>query len=315
MKQQNQNLIRIPVFFAVDENYFEYLTVAITSILESKNENDYYDFFVLSDDFDKEKISKLKKLENGYVTVNFIDVAEKLKGINAKLVETLRDYYTVSIFYRIFIPSLFPSLKKAIYLDSDIIVKGNLRELFDVDLKENLLGVVADESVKNCPEFRRYVEAVLGVKYDNYFNSGVLLMNLEGLRKEKIEEKVVEIVKTYNFSTVAPDQDYLNYLCKDKVLYLKGTWNKMPINNDVSESEINIIHYNMCDKPWHYDGILYENYFWKTAYLTEYYQDLLDKKEKYTEYQKRNDCISKVRLISKTIEIVNSSNTFKRVLG
>ena len=77
--------------------------------------------------------------------------------------------------------------------------------------------------------FQDYVEKVVGViDYNNYFNAGVLLMNLDELRKYKFQEKFLYLLEKIKFE-VAQDQDYLNRLCKGRIKIINSAWNKMPI--------------------------------------------------------------------------------------
>ena len=125
---------RIPVFYATDENYLPFAAISISSVLKNCDKNDKYDFYILTENIPQEKKKYLKSFESENVKVRFVSVRNKIKGLITDLEKSLRDYYTVSIFYRLFIPSLFPLMKKAIYLDSDTIIRGNLRELYDTDI-------------------------------------------------------------------------------------------------------------------------------------------------------------------------------------
>lgn len=305
---------RIPVFYATDENYLPFAAISISSVLKNCNKNDKYDFYILTENIPQEKKKYLKSFESENVKVRFVSVRNKIKGLITELEKSLRDYYTVSIFYRLFIPSLFPLMKKAIYLDSDTIIKGNLKELYDTDVTGNILAACRDEAVSNCPEFVDYVENAVGVPGEKYFNSGVLVMNLAKMREERIEQKFVDLVKKYNFLTVAPDQDYLNFLSLGKVKYLDKVWDKMPCADDTDEEKIKLIHYNMCDKPWHYDGILYEKYFWDYAKSTPFYDELTLRKNSYSDEEKARDAASKIALVNKAKAIINEEKTFKKVM-
>lgn len=305
---------RIPVFYATDENYLPFAAISISSVLKNCDKNDKYDFYILTENIPQEKKKYLKSFESENVKVRFVSVRNKIKGLITDLEKSLRDYYTVSIFYRLFIPSLFPLMKKAIYLDSDTIIRGNLRELYDTDIGDNILAACRDEAVSNCPEFIDYVENAVGVPGEKYFNSGVLVMNLAKMREERIEQKFVDLVKRYNFLTVAPDQDYLNFLSLDKVRYLDKVWDKMPCADDIDEEKIKLIHYNMCDKPWHYDGILYEKYFWIYAEEMPFYDELVLRKKNYSEEEKKRDMASKIALVQKAKSIINEEKTFKKIM-
>ena len=141
-------------------------------------------------------------------------------------------------------------------------------------------------------------------------------MNLQKFREEKIEDKFVHLLSTYNFDTIAPDQDYLNYLCKGKVKYIHKGWDRMPIeDNSFSDEDLHLIHYNMFQKPWHYDGVQYEKFFWEYAQKSSFYNDMVKMKENYTKEQMINDNLAGEKLVEHSERIINSENTFNSVLG
>ena len=114
-------------------------------------------------------------------------------------------------------------------------------------------------------------------------------MNLDELRKYNFQEKFLYILGTIKFS-VAQDQDYLNRLCKGRVKIIDKNWNRMPISNiDVDEKDLKLIHYNLAFKPWHFEDILYKEYFWKYAQKTEYFDEILKIKDNYSDEEKFDD--------------------------
>ena len=140
----------------------------------------------------------LKAMETENVKINFVDLTEKIRDIYSKLQAQLRDYYSPSIYYRLFIPTMFPQYKKALYLDCDITILDDVANLYNHDLKRNLVGAIVDEVVTSNEVFRYYVENALGVNEYKYFNSGILVMNLDAFRKEKLEEKFEQTQKELN---------------------------------------------------------------------------------------------------------------------
>ena len=84
-------------------------------------------------------------------------------------------------------------------------------------------------------------------------------MNLDALRKYKFQEKFLYLLETLKFA-VAQDQDYLNRICKGRVKILDGSWNTMPGGiQEENRNNINIIHYNLSYKPWHFDNIIWSD--------------------------------------------------------
>ena len=270
----------VPIFFSCDKNYIPFLAVTINSIKANANTKTNYDIYILTKDMPQELIADIKELEQANITINFVEIASLIKDVSDKLDE-VRDYYTQAIFYRLFIPRIFPHLKRAIYIDCDIVLLKDIKELYTIDLEGKTLGVVVDDVALGNRDFIQYVEKAVGAYPNKYFNSGVLLMDLEKFRENKILEKFLDLLTKYHFLCVAPDQDYLNYLCRDLVKYLPKAWNRMPIDNGY-EGELNLIHYNMFLKPWRYD-VMYQEYFWKYAEGTKYYELLKAMKASYAE--------------------------------
>lgn len=306
----------IPVFFAADDNYVPFLSVAISSLIEKASKDYNYDIIILNSGLNTESMQRIKAYESDAVKIKFEDVRPKIKNIVKDLELRLRDYYSISIFYRLFIPSLFREYSKAIYLDADVVLVDDISKFYNEDITGLLVGGVPDEVVNNREEFREYSRVVLDLEAGNYFNSGVLLMNLDEFRKEKIEEKFLHILEKYNFDAIAPDQDYLNFLCKGKVKYVDRGWDRMPnIDESFDDSHLHLIHFNMFQKPWNYDNVLYEEYFWKYASKTEFYDEIRSMKGKYTEENKKADDQGLINLVNQSVRITNSDFTFKNHIG
>ena len=305
----------IPIFFSTDDTYIPCLSVAIKSIIANANENNIYKIIILNTGLKTENKKAIKDLEKENVKIQFSNITDKIKKINKELEYRLRDYYSVSIYYRLFIPGLFPEYKKAIYLDCDIVVIKDIADLFNIDLKDNFVGAIVDGVVSSSEIFKKYSDLALGLDNKKYFNSGVLLMNLEKFRNEKIKEKFLYLLCNYNFDTIAPDQDYLNVLCKDKVLYLNNGWDKMPIPDpNFDEKDLCLIHYNMFQKPWLYENVLYDEYFWKYAKETIFYDKIKKMQLEYTDEQKENDEKAAEVLLNHALEIIKEDITFASIL-
>ena len=300
---------RIPLFFSCDANYLPYLGVAVKSLIEHANKDVIYDVNILHVDMTKEDETKLANLERDNIKLHFYSLKEKLEKISKKL-DDVRDYYTQTIFYRLFIAEMFKDLKKAIYLDCDIIILSDLVELYNTDLGDNILGCVVDNVVANNQDFKIYVKDTLDVEPQDYFNSGVLLINLDAYRKYKVEEAFFDMINDYAFKSVAPDQDFLNFVCKNKKVMLEEKWNRMPINDNYNK-EINIIHYNMFMKPWTYDGVRYEEKFWEFANKTDFYSFIIDVKKNYSDEQRKNDLEGVKRVVAMCYDIMESKHTYR----
>ena len=307
------NLELIPIFFAVDDRYIPFLSVTLKSLIDNASKNYYYAIKILYTYVSENSKRKILKYKSSNVGIEFVDLNYYLEEIKDKLYT--RDYFTSATYFRLFIPDLYPQYDKAIYLDSDTIVLGDISDFYNIDLEDNLLGAISDASVRNTPDFIEYVERVIGMStYKNYFNAGVMIMNLDEMRKFHFEEKFLYLLETVKYA-VAQDQDYLNRLCKGRVKIIGEEWNRMPMpSNEVKDEDIKLLHFNHMFKPWHFDDVMFQDEFWKYAKETEFYNDILNIKQNYTEQEKfkdREQFQSLLKLCKKETSCVGDDRKYK----
>lgn len=296
----------IPIFYASDENYLPYLTVSVSSLKENASKEYAYEIYVLHANMEQgASTEKLLKYADEDFRIVFVDISERLEDVKNAL--QLRDYYTGATYYRIFIASMFPQFEKAIYLDSDTIVLGDISKMYEMELKDELIGAARDGAVAAVPEFRLYTKETLGIAADEYFNAGVLLMNLKQFRKDDFYSKFCGLLKEYKFC-VAQDQDYLNVLCHGKVRYFGEEWNRMPIGGEGDTPEL--IHYNLTMKPWHYENIPFKEHFWNYARRSEFYQRILNDLHGYSAADKAHDSECEVALRALAVKEAERRDNF-----
>ena len=308
---------QIPIFFSIDDSYAPYLAVALNSAIKNSSPDRNYKAIILHQNLKPEHQKRLSLLEKKNFEIEFYEMKQGLETITDCSSNYLRcDYFTLTIYFRLFIATMFPELEKAIYIDSDVVVLGDLAELYDINLGENLIGACQDKSVADVPPLVKYMEEYVGVKKEEYINSGVLLINLEEFRRAEIEKRITKYVSTYNFDTVAPDQDYLNFLCSGRICYLDKTWNKQPKQGGhIPVSDVRLIHYNMVNKPWHYSGVDYEDEFWAVADTTPFSEMLHREFEGYTDEKKEKDRMGAVMLVANAGRLADEKGGFMETLG
>lgn len=302
----------VPVFFATDDNYAPFLAVTFKSILDNASKDFSYKFYVLTTNLSSSYEKRIKEFESEDVKIEFIFLKETIEKIKAKF--HLRDYYSIETYYRFFIANMFPQYDKVLYCDCDVIVLGDIAELYNHNIDNYLVGACPEEVMTEVKIFGDYVEQALDVDCEKYFNAGVMLMNLDGFRKENIEEKFFDMLQKYTFR-VTQDEDYLNVLCKGKVKLFHLGWNKTAFKNEkFNDKDLKLIHYKIHWKPWHYDGVLYENHFWDYAKQTSFYEEILNKKLSYTDEEKRRDAIAYERLKQMAIDDAKDPNNYKNLV-
>lgn len=261
-------MIEMNICFASDNNYAPYMGTAIASVLKNSLEDEKIIFHLIDGGItkeNKEKILSLKNIKNceiKFYTPNierYNDWFEKSK---------YKMYYSPAMFYRISIPSLIPDVDKILYLDSDLVVTGSLRELFLSDLENYYAFVVLHKARKEDE-----VES-----YGDLFCSGFLFINNKLWKENNIEQKCIEYYEK-NYQNCFNDQDILNEILKNKVKYIPEKWlffaeKKYHYENPNLEDVI-IIHHLGSTKPWEEncrESLLIDEY-WKYYQYTPWFRD------------------------------------------
>ena len=309
--EKSRNVINI--FYACDNNFVKYAMVSIKSLTENADKSRKYRIHILSaSDISKDTKEKFDVFNTGNTEITFESAEKELLYFQEQL--PIRDYYTKTTYYRMFIADMYPSLDKAIYIDSDTVVLGDVSKLYDTDIRDNLIGACHEQAMLQTEEYGRYVEEVCGIDRELYFNAGVLLINCSMFRERKIAQKFTELLYDYNF-VVTQDEDYLNVLCQDRVFWLDSSWNTEVFGVlPCPEDKINIIHYIMTSKPWHYDDCRLKEYFWKYAELTSVYNEIKDELNSYTDEQKEQDRISGEKLLKLAISETEREDAYYKVI-
>lgn len=278
----------IPIFFSIDDAYAPFLDVALGSAIKNSSVKRNYRAIILHKGLSEENIKRLSKNERDNFKIDFVPMKNGLESITDIVSNRLRhDTFTLTIYFRLFIADMFPEYDKAIYIDSDVVIPGDIAELFDTDIGDNYIGACADISANDVPILSEYMEKVVGVNPSQYINSGVLLMNLSKLRDVHFSSHFLSLLDTYHFDSVAPDQDYINAICNGKIYYLHKAWNTMPNERCEILKNPKLIHYNLFSKPWCRDGVQYEEVFWEYADKSDYKEEIKRIKE-YNVREKKN---------------------------
>ena len=295
----------VSVVFAVDSEYVASLSVSLQSILEYADKESFYDFIVLEKNIQEEdKLLLLKQISNySNCSLRFWNMNSILKKIGDSFLHE-STHITKTAYYRLFIPFIFSEYKKILYLDSDIILRRNIGELFYQSLKGKAMGAVRDfkliKDLYNPLHFRfdmmkNYLKYQLGIKKtQNYINSGVLLMNIQKLNNMSFVEKTLFALWRIK-EPLFHDQDVINKVCQKEIFFLPAKWNLCwHVNEDGRvfetlppllyqsfwEGEKNpcLIHYASSKKPWNIRSLTELSFlFWKTALKTPYASNLLAK--------------------------------------
>ena len=156
------------------------------------------------------------------------------------------------------------------------------------------VGAVTDAFVTCTRELYSYVLNRIGHgRVKDYFNAGVLLMNLSEMREFDFENKFLKLLSSVKFE-VAQDQDYLNILTYGRRLDIECKWNCMPDFCERTCTAPSLIHYNLDRKPWQRDNIQFSDIFWKYAELSPFRKEIRAIKAAYREKISVNTGLQKI---------------------
>lgn len=222
LNEQDEDIIHIGFgLHDKDGNYSVWVGTVMQSILEHTDSR--ICFHILHDEtLSIDNKYKLKKVaRSGFSIVEFHKIDEN----DFSVVKNQMSRFTIGAMFRCSLPELLPDLNRIIYLDADLFVNRDIKELWDVDVREYYLAGVADEGVA-VHYHPRILNKYPEIKKESYFNLGVLYMNLKKLREFGNLKKLVVDFLIENPEADLLDQDALNVLFHNKVLYLDGNWNQ-----------------------------------------------------------------------------------------
>ncbi len=298
----------IPIFYACDDNFVKYTVVSLHSMIQNADPTRRYHVHVLYTDIKPETMKSVTELATEAFTITFDDVTDYLESISDKL--PLRDYYSKTTYYRLFIAEMFPEYDKAVYIDSDTVVQGDISRLYDTDIKDAYVGACHEQAMVQVDEYGTYVERVIGISRYNFFNAGILLINCDRFRRHFVLDRFIRLLHTYDF-VVTQDEDYLNLICKDHVYWLDQRWNT-EIFGEIPYpiEEAYILHYIMTSKPWHYGDCRHGDIFWRYAAETSVHKELLAIFDAYTDEERERDRVSGEKLLALAVKETNREDNY-----
>lgn len=202
--------MKINIAYAPDDKYINQTVVSMQSAIEHNKD---VEFIILYSTLTDESIKKLQSV-GGILRLIKMD-----ESLFSDL--TLSHWVTVQAWFRIKLPDVCPDLDKILYLDCDTLVRGNLDELFTLDLSGKYLA-----GVKDVWGVSKYVKR-LGMKSPVYINSGMLLFNCDYCRKEHFFDKIINFAKNNGKIIEFCDQDSINKVVDENKIVLNPKFNLM----------------------------------------------------------------------------------------
>ena len=264
----------IPVVFCFNDNYMLGAYITIFSMLENANKSTKYEIYIIYSELSKENMEKLNAFKDIYnIKINYINVGNDFN--NAHTIH----YISKETYYRLLIPWLIKDIDKILYLDCDLIIDGDLQDLYNLDIQDSLIaGSIATSFILTVEKVYPNFFDNLGVNKLQYINAGILIINSKKFREMNLLDLLLnESKKEYHFS----DQDILNIVCKNKKYIFNPKYNNCCYSlnffdnkysdfidiNDFKDYYFDpiIFHYVGEHKPWdyYYPNSEAHNLWWK----------------------------------------------------
>ena len=294
----------IYVATAFDANYAQHAGVMLCSLFEN-HPNTKFCVYLLHREIEPAMLDTLRQLIGSY--------QQTARLCNVTLADTdtfvVSGHITLAAYLRVFIPMYVDaSVAKILYLDADIIINDRIESLWQTDIEEHAVGAV--ENV--VPGIRTVLK-----DGDDYFNDGVMLINLEQWRSARIMEQTLAFISENPDKIVYHDQDALNAVLSGKWLSLHPKYNMQGAlfmdefdhfqgNPQQLREAIDhpvIIHYSTPLKPWHYLSF--------HPYTQKYYEYLA--RTPWRDYQPTDK--SALRVVKKSVRPYLRKMGIKKLFG
>lgn len=264
----------IPIVYITDDNYVMPTIISITSLMENMEKS--YPVFVLGINLSEKNKDYLKAFKN----IELLDLEDKYKDLNLKHL-----YVSKAALFKFDLAEIFKNYDKVLYLDSDILILRDFSKLLKSDIEKYYAAVVQDISA-----FLRGDAQKIGLD-ENYFNSGMMLLNTKKMRQDNTKEKLIE-TRLNSSSKKFMDQDTFNIVFKDCVKFVNPEYNYLVTNSKLTPSTVKhffkvkkinpaILHLTYL-KPWKYEGVPYSKEWMKYYNLSPFKNEKLNL-EKNTE--------------------------------
>lgn len=244
------------VVFSSNDNHAMLLGIALCSLFENKKGDYPLQIFVMDGGISRENKKRFAALERRYhiPIIYLVPDPSIFKDVR------VRDR-SIAAYFRIAIGTVLPATcHKVLYMDCDIIVRGDIAELFNIDLEGKTVAAVPDYMGDTFADYRRQIAGKDGV----YFNSGVMLINLDCWRQLDIESKLFAYIREHPDQLIFDDQDPLNATFSKDYKQLSTKYNFMVAVPEQSSDDPNplVAHFSGGAKPWYFFSALRHQDAW-----------------------------------------------------
>lgn len=234
------------ISFAINEGYVDYFCVALTSLLLSTPDYTLH-IHIMTGGLSEKNQHRINHFEYRFphCRIHYHDMSQD----SMQSYTPHGGYISAETWYRLRLPRLLPHVDRVLYLDADLVVLKNLKELFDMDMQHYLCAGVEDLQLK-----RDNYKETIGLSHNHvYVNAGVLVMNLKAMREQNTSEAMIDYAQQHASILTYNDQDVVNIVCQNKIKELSSEWNFTTADARRNRHMIHlarIAHFTGTRKPW-----------------------------------------------------------------
>jgi lipopolysaccharide biosynthesis glycosyltransferase len=266
---------------SVCDNHFISLLAALAKSIDVNHRSDeLIHYYIVDDNISLRNKQRLERsLANPLLKIIWVSMSDVLAQMNGSLPND-NSSFPLSVYMRLILPFFLPEdVKKVIYLDVDMLVLEDVAKLWHTDIANKIVAGVVDRSQvvsSSWGGIKNYKE--LGLLEDTkYFNTGLMLINLDEWKREKITERVFKCIKENQKWLNFPDQYGLNVVFANQWHELDRRWNCVPMANEENPFLIHFIGRKPIFKGYNYNE-KYKQFFFSYLKLTEW-KDFKQKSE------------------------------------
>lgn len=213
----------INVIYSSDNNYAQHMGVSIWSLVEQNQDFKIINIYIIDNHISMNNKAKIEQIVKAFSGVKIVWIP--FKKYEEKLKLDMPWSISISAYARLFIEQMLPeTMNRVIYLDCDTVICDSLHQLWQFNLNGKTVGVVQDTVGATAKE-------KLGISNeDKYFNSGMLLIDLDAWRAKQISKKCLELIENYNGNVCHHDQGVLNGVFKEDKCFLPMRYNTITVH-------------------------------------------------------------------------------------
>jgi lipopolysaccharide biosynthesis glycosyltransferase len=289
----------IPIVLTSSQYYTPYMAVTLYSIIQNASIQNNYDFIILHKEIKREDRQTVMGMAEDYanVSIRFVEVDHNTDENDFNF----REGYSSESFYRVIMIRILKKYTTVLYFDCDVVAVRDVADLYNgYDVSDYCVAAARDidgqaSSICGHDDRKSYMLGYMGLRrLTDYFQSGVMIFNLERIRKTYSVDEIIQ--RSCAKEIMFGDQDVLNILYKNQVLYLDMKWNVImnpyrtylqrlfclaskEILNEYLEArkEPYIIHYAGSDKPWMVPDTDMAEAFWRVVRGTPFYEEIVSR--------------------------------------